>query len=133
VAPRTACSPRSSILQIRRFALIDEKNGYFVSRLKQNANPVITAELREWRGHAILLEGKQIHNVVEDLSWKYIEGEVEVEFKRGQYEGTRSLDTKPFRIVEVLVADVDDYHLYITNLWRKELFPADLATLYRCR
>ena len=34
----------------RRFALIDENGGYFVSRLKQNANPVITAELREWRG-----------------------------------------------------------------------------------
>jgi len=43
----------------RRFALIDENGGYFVSRLKQNANPVITAELREWRGRAIPLEGKQ--------------------------------------------------------------------------
>jgi len=30
----------------RRFALIDENDGYFVSRLKQNANPVITAELQ---------------------------------------------------------------------------------------
>jgi len=37
----------------RRFALIDENGGCFVSRLKQNANPVITAELREWRGRAI--------------------------------------------------------------------------------
>jgi len=34
----------------RRFALIDENGGYFVSRLKDCANPVITAELREWRG-----------------------------------------------------------------------------------
>ena len=32
-----------------RFALIDKNDGYFVSRLKQNANPVITEELREWR------------------------------------------------------------------------------------
>ncbi len=31
----------------RRFALIDENDGFFVSRLKKNANPVITAELRE--------------------------------------------------------------------------------------
>ena len=30
-----------------RLALIDENDGYFVSRLKQNANPVITADLRE--------------------------------------------------------------------------------------
>jgi len=34
----------------RRFALIDENDGYFVSRLKQNANPVITAELRNGAG-----------------------------------------------------------------------------------
>ncbi len=58
----------------RRFALIDENDGYFVSRLKQNANPVITAELREWRGRAIPLEGKQIHDVVNDLSRKYSTG-----------------------------------------------------------
>ena len=39
----------------RRFALIDENDSYFVSRLKQNANPEITAELREWRSRAIPL------------------------------------------------------------------------------
>jgi len=79
------------------------------------------------------LNGKQIHDVVDDLSQKYIDVEVEAEFKRGQYEGTRSLDTKRFRVVGVLVADADDYHLCITNLPRDELFPEDLATLYRCR
>jgi len=42
----------------RRFARIDENGGYFVSRLKQNANPVITAELREWRGRAIPFRGQ---------------------------------------------------------------------------
>ncbi|MFQ3320182.1 MAG: putative transposase, partial [Natronomonas sp.] len=83
----------------RRFALIDENDGYFVSRLKQNANPVITEELREWRGRAIPLEGEQIQDVVGDLSRKYIDVEVEAEFKRGPYNGTQSLDTKKFRVV----------------------------------
>jgi putative transposase len=31
----------------RRFALIDENDGYFMSRLKQNANPLIMGELQE--------------------------------------------------------------------------------------
>ena len=31
----------------RRFALIGENDGFFISRLKANANPTITAELRE--------------------------------------------------------------------------------------
>jgi len=117
----------------RRFALIDENGGYFVSRLKQNANPVITAELREWRGRAIPLEGKQLRTVLDDLDRKYIDVEVEVEFKRGPYNGTQSLDTKRFRVVGVRDEDADDYHLYMTNLARKEFFPADLAEIYRCR
>jgi putative transposase len=117
----------------RRFALIDENDGYFVSRLKENANPVITAELREWRGRAIPLEGKQIHDVVGDLSRKYIDVEVKAEFKRGPYNGTQSLDKKQFRVVGVRDEDADNYHLYITNLPREEFLPADLATLYRCR
>jgi len=104
-----------------------------VSRLKQNANPVITAELREWRGRAIPLEGKQLRTVLDDLDRKYIDVEVEVEFKRGPYNGTQSLDTKRFRVVGVRDEDADDYHLYMTNLARKEFFPADLAEIYRCR
>ena len=34
----------------RRFALIDENDGFFVSRLKRSANPTVTEELAEWRG-----------------------------------------------------------------------------------
>jgi putative transposase len=117
----------------RRFALIDENDGYFVSRLKESANPMITEELREWRGRAIPLEGEQIHDIVGDLHRTYIDVEVEVEFKRGPYEGTRSLDTKRFRVVGVRDVDADDYHLYITNLPREVFLLADLATLYRCR
>jgi len=58
---------------------------------------------------------------------------VEAEFKRGQYEETQSLDTNRFRVVGVRNEDDDDYHLYITNLPRKEFLPTDLAMLYRCR
>jgi putative transposase len=117
----------------RRFALIDENDGYFVSRLKQNANPVVTEELREWRGRAIPLEGSQIHDVVDDLHRTYIDVEVEATFKRGPYDGTRSLDRKCFRVVGVRNEDADDYHLYITNLPREEFFPTDIAKIYRCR
>jgi putative transposase len=94
----------------RRFALIDENDGYFVSRLKKNATPVITAELREWRGRAIPLEGKQIQDVVGDLSRTYIDVEVEAEFKRGPYNGTQSLDTKQFRVVGDPAAETQRKH-----------------------
>ncbi|MFC6720498.1 IS4 family transposase [Halobacteriaceae bacterium SHR40] len=117
----------------RRFALIDENDGYFVSRLKESANPVITEELREWRGDAIPLEGKQVFDVVDDLYRKYIDVEVEVEFDRREYAGEQSQDTKQFRVVGVRNEDADDYHLYITNLSREEFLPEDIATMYQSR
>ncbi|WP_273836867.1 IS4 family transposase [Halococcus sp. PRR34] len=119
--------------KFRRFALIDENDGYFVSQLKSSSNPVITAELREWRGRAIPLEGEHVYDIVEDLQRKYIDVEVEVSFQRREYAGTQSWDTKRFRVVGVRVEDADDYQLYITNLSRESFLPADIATLYRCR
>jgi putative transposase len=61
---------------------------------------------------------KQTQDVIGDLSRQYIDVGVEAEFKRGQYEGTRSLDTKRFRVVGFRNEDADDYHLYIMNLPR---------------
>jgi len=81
---------------------------------------------------APFLECEQIRAVLDDLDRKYIDVEVEVEFKRGPSNGTRSLDTKRIRDVGVRDED-DDYHLYIINLARQEFIPADLAEIYRCR
>jgi len=47
------------------------------------------------------LRGQAFREVLDDLSRTYIDVEVEVEFKRGPYNGTRSLDTKRFRVVGV--------------------------------
>jgi putative transposase len=57
----------------RRFALIDENDGYFVSRLKKNANPMITSELREWRGATVALAAsmrlqRQTHTIFPSVS-----------------------------------------------------------------
>ena len=71
--------------------------------------------------------------MVGDLSRTYIDVEVEAEFKCGLYEGTRPLDTKRFRVVDVRNEDDDDYRYYITNLPREEFLPTNLATMYRCR
>lgn len=65
-----------------RFALINENDGVFVSRLKRSANPTIVRELREWRGRAIPLEGRRIFDVGGDLCREHIDVEVEVGFKR---------------------------------------------------
>ena len=104
-----------------------------MSRLKLNANPVITNGLREWRGDAIPLEGEQIQDVVDNLYRQYIDVEIEAEFQRRPYVGTQSWDTKTFSVVGVRNEDADKHHLDITKLPREEFYPEDISTLYRCR
>ena len=92
-----------------------------------------SAMVEDLARRAIPLEGEEVFEIAEDLHRKYVDVEVQVEFRRGPYAGTRSWDTKRFRVVGVLVADADDYHFFITNLPRKWFLPADIATMYRCR
>ena len=117
----------------RRFALIDENDGFFVSRLKESANPLITAAPRTLRGNSIDIEGSQVFDVVGDLHRQYIDVDVVVEFDRREYDGQQSTDTKQFRVVGVLNPDTDDHHLYMTNLPREEFSASQIATLYRAR
>lgn len=100
----------------RTMDLIDSNGGWFLTRLKPNANPDITAKLREWRGDAISLEGEQVQDILDDLHRDVIDVDGEVEFKRRIYNGTRSRAIETFRVVGVWNDEEDRYHLYITNL-----------------
>jgi len=119
--------------EYRTMDLIDANDGWFLTRLKPDANPTITAELRTWRGNAIALEGKQLQTVLDDLYRDVIDVEGEVGFKRRIYAGTRSQAEATFRVVGLWNDDAERYHLYITNLPAEEFSPADLSMLYRAR
>jgi len=80
------------------------------------------------------LRGQALREVLDDLSRTYIDVEVEVEFKRGPYNGTRSLGSKRFRFRRRRpqrgrrrLPSVRDKSV------EEEFFPADLAQIYRCR
>ena len=113
----------------RRFALIEENGGFFVTRLKSNANPLIVGERRKWRGRAISLPERHLRDVLGDLKREIIDVTVEIEFKRRRYAGKQSTDTMAFRVVGVRNEDTDDYHLYVTNL-PDEFTPKQVAALY---
>ncbi|GAA0459592.1 hypothetical protein GCM10008985_14950 [Halococcus dombrowskii] len=116
----------------RRFALIDENDGYFVSRLKKNANPLIVGERRKWRGRAISLTGSYLRDHLSKLTRKHIDVTGEFGFKRRQYGESQSAATREFRVVGVRNEDTDDYHLYVTNL-PDEFTPEQVAALYSFR
>lgn len=117
----------------RTMDLIDANDGWFVTRLKPNANPRIVEELRDWRGNAISLTGKQLHAVLDDLHRDVIDVRAEASFRRRAYNGSRSGATRTFRVVGVWNEEAEKYHLYVRNLSAAEYSASDVAQLYRAR
>ena len=113
--------------------LIDANGGWFLTRLKLNANPKITAELRKWCRHAISLEGKQVQDILNDLHRDVIDIDGEVGFKRRIYNGTRSRAAETFRVVGVWHDEKDRYYLTITYLPAEDYHAPDIAKLYQAR
>ena len=115
------------------FVRIAEHGGYFVSRLKGNANPRIISSNKVHRGNSIDVVGKRIKDVLPLLKRKDLDVMVEVEFKRRKYKGKQQKDTAKFRMVAVYNEEAKKYHLYLTNIGPDLLEIEDVAKLYAAR
>jgi IS4 transposase len=113
------------------FDRIDANDGWFVSRVKEDANFEIVEELRTWRGNSISLEGESLQDVLDDLQRREIDVRITLSFdlKRGSC-GRR---TRTFRLVGLRNEESGEYHLYLTNLDREAYSAPDIAQLYRAR
>ena len=115
------------------FDRIDRYGGYFVSRLKGNANPLIVAVNRKWRGNSIDVVGKRLRDVLPLLKREVLDVEVEVKFKRRKYRGKQSMVNRRFRLVCVFNSESGKYHTYLTNIPVEILAAEDIARLYAAR
>ena len=115
------------------FTRIKENGGYFVSRLKSNANPLILEVNRTYRGRSIEIQGKHLQDVLNNLKRQVRDVDVEVVFNRRAYQGKERKDSERFRPVAVYNADEEKYHLYITNISTDLLKPEEVARLYGAR
>ena len=115
------------------FDRINRNGGFFLTRLKKNANPFIVSENRRWRGNSIRLEGKRIKDVLSDLKRQVIDTEVEISFSRRPYNGKRNKAAQVFRMVGVLNKETGEYHLYITNIPIEMMCAEDVAAFYGYR
>jgi putative transposase len=115
------------------FDCIRRNGGFFVSRMKKNANPKIVAVHKKWRGRSVPVVGEYLLDVVKRLQRQILDVEIEVDFKRRPYGGKRSGASARFRLVGVLDDETKEYHLYVTNL-PVDRFPAEtVARIYRAR
>jgi IS4 transposase len=58
------------------FTRIKENGGYFVSRLKSNANPLILEVNRTYRGRSIEIQGKHLQDVLNHLKRQVLDVDV---------------------------------------------------------
>jgi putative transposase len=117
------------------FAKIKENEGYFVSRLKGNADPLIIDLYNTCRGNSIDVKGKYLSEILPKLKRQVLDVEVEISFKRPKYNGKSKtrMDTERFRLVAVYNIDEENYHVYLTNISNDDLTPEDVAKLYGAR
>lgn len=114
------------------FERIDRNGGYFISRAKNNFNPVILANNRNWRGRSRPVIGKNLQDVLPFLKRQEIDFMVEVTVTRRSYRGKRSKVKKLFRLVGLLNQETGRYHLYVTNIGTS-LSPEEIARTYAAR
>lgn len=115
------------------FTKIKENGGYFVSRLKGTADPLIISSNRTCRGNSIDVVGKSIKEVLPELKRQVLDVMVEVPIKRRTYNGKKRGDTSQFRLVAIYNEDAKKYHTYITNIDCDTLDPEDIGSLYGAR
>ena len=115
------------------FDRIDAQGGYFISRLKQNANPLITGVLRDGTPHGVPLVGERLKDVLGRLRRAEFDVEIMVEFRRREYGGRRRMARMRLRLVGVRNAGTGEYHLYVTNIPAERLSASQVAAAYAAR
>lgn len=115
------------------FYRIDVHGGFFVSRMKANANPVITAVHRVWRGRAVPVVGQRLLDVLSRIERDVLDVEVEAEFAKRTYGGRKTMTSCRFRVVAVRNEATSAYHCYITNVPPERLAGEDITNTYALR
>ena len=98
------------------FAAIARQGGFFLTRLKDNANPTLRRLHRRHRGRAVAVEGLGLLEIRSRLRRAVLDAEAEICFQKRRYAGRRSKATMRVRIVGLWDASHSMYHWYITNL-----------------
>lgn len=115
------------------FTRIVENGGFFISRLKKTAEPVIVAENTHCRGNDINVVGERISEVLPRLKRQRLDVMVEVPIKRRRYNGKQRKDIVQFRLVAVYNEEAGNYHAYLTNISCDILDAEEIASLYGAR
>ena len=117
------------------FSRIIQYEGSFISRLKGKVNPLIIDSYATCAVNNIDVKGKHLNEILPNLKGEVLDVEVEIPFKRPNYNGRSKtrMDSKRFRLVAIYNEEEEKYHIYLTNISPDVLGPEDIAKLYGAR
>jgi putative transposase len=117
------------------FSKIKHHGGSFVSRLKGNVNPLIIDAYTTCTVNNIDVKGKHLNEILPKLKGEVLDVEVEITFKRPNYNGKSKtrMDSERFRLIAVYNVEEEKYHIYLTDISPDVLGPEDIAKLYGAR
>ncbi|MDO9097395.1 MAG: IS4 family transposase [Candidatus Methanoperedens sp.] len=117
------------------FSKIKQHGGSFVSRLKGNVNPLIIDAYTTCTVNNIDVKGKHLNEILPNLKGEVLDVEVEIPFKKPNYNGKSKtrMDSERFRLIAVYNVEAEKYHIYLTDILPDVLGPEDIAKLYGVR
>jgi putative transposase len=115
------------------FNRIRRAGGWFISRLKDNANPLIVGLNLTHRGRQRPIVGRRLRDVLKRLKRDIIDIQVTVEFELRAYNGDKRKATAEYRVVGLRNPLTGEYHLFITNIPPSMLSAEEVAQSYRYR
>jgi IS4 transposase len=113
----------------RLFSRIRQEKGHFISRVKDNADPLIVGAAAADKKPI----GMRVREVLRTLRREVLDVEVAVDFKRRAYNGKRCGARERFRLVAVRDEEERSYHVYMTTVQPTILPAHDVARVYTLR
>jgi len=115
------------------FSKIRENGGYFVSRVKSNANPLIIGLNPGCKIDNNKITGKKLSEVLKSLNGDTLDVNVEIPHHNNRKKRKKNLIIESFRVVAIYNDELKKYHTYITNISTDILMTEYIANLYRGR
>lgn len=100
------------------FHRIDQQDDYFLSPLRDDANPLLVESHQTTPGNSIDLAGNRLDDVLDRLRRQKIDVTIELDVQLQKHRGTSSWRRRRFRMVGLRDDDAGEYRLFFTNISR---------------
>lgn len=120
------------------FGKINRNKGYFISRMKKNANPRIIADRHAGPGRKRNLVGLKLWNAIKGLARDLLDVDVEITYREPRRptrkDRRKTVQRKVrMRAVGVRHPETGELHLYLTNVPCAWMTPEQIRTAYSAR